>query len=238
MKKILLITLVMLVASSGKAQLFKVFGQEIGFVYVGPKVGMNMSKISNITSSGSSNVVKYGYQFGAVGEFGITSRFAFQTEVNFMSRGNKEEVAGGTSTTKLNYIGIPLLAKMAFNVMGLKKVYLMGGTYQDIKTGGMSVYEYGGETFEYELHTEEWKKVDWGLALGAGAEYPTKIGIFGLDLRYNLGLTDTYTSMSTDDGSRNTNQAFGFSLTYKYDLVDLFFKSRKKSEGEGQPVSE
>ncbi|HQE54786.1 hypothetical protein, partial [Tenuifilum sp.] len=76
-----------------------------------------------------------------------------------------------------------------------------------------------------------WTRFDWGFSVGCGAEYPTKDGIWGLDLRYDLGMVDIYRQM--DENTKSRFRSFQFALTYKFDMVDLYFKLRKKNNDEG-----
>lgn len=223
MRRLLLLMPFLLMFTNSEAQLFNVFGHDVGFIYVGPKVGMSMSKISNFDYMGGDTKFKYGYDFGVVGEFGFTSKFSINTELNFISKGTKEEASGVTNTLKVNYIGIPILAKLSFSALGLKKVYAMGGTYQNIRTGGESKYESAAFSETHSLIDEDWTKADWGLVIAAGAEYPTQYGIWALDIRYSQGFVDVHKS----DNVKNRNQSIGFTLIYKYDLVDLFLKLKK-----------
>lgn len=230
MKKFLLASLFAIMLSPSYAQLFKIAGHEVGFVYVGPKIGMNFSQISNWSEfAGVENKSRTGFQIGAVGEIGLTSMLSFQGEVTFVSKGMKNTFTGGESQYKVNYLGIPLLAKLSFKAMGLSKIYALGGVYSDVRTGGTYVTEYEtGETFEENLSSTGWTRMDWGMMLGAGAEYETKYGIFGLDLRYSQGFVDVHSS----DASKNRNRSFGFAVVYKYDLVDLFFRLKNKKNEE------
>ncbi len=226
MKRLLFIALALLMFGSANAQLFKVFGHEVGFIYVGPKVGMSVSKISNWDATGVDNKFKFGYDLGIVGEFGFTSKFSINSEINFVSKGIKQEADGYESTLRVRYIGIPLLAKLSFSALGLKKIYAMGGTYQNIRTGGELKYESAGFSETQTIDDAGWTRADWGMVLAAGAEYPTDYGIWGLDLRYSQGFVDVHKS----DDVKNRNQSFGFILTYKYDVVDLFLRLRNKSK--------
>ena len=48
MKKILVIlSLVAITFNAAIAQLFRVFGHDVGFIYVGPKVGMNFQNLAS-----------------------------------------------------------------------------------------------------------------------------------------------------------------------------------------------
>lgn len=229
MKRIVVLSVFILLVTNSFAQLFTVFGREIGFFYAGPKVGMNFSQITNSSSEFVDVKNRVGYQFGAIGEIGLTQRFSFQGELTFISRGMKQESNWGTTTStsklRVGYLGIPLLAKLSFKMLGLSKVYAMGGTYNNIRTGGAWVYE-GGET--YPIESAGWTALDWGLSFGCGAEYKMDQGIIGLDLRYDLGVIDVHKS----DALRNMNRTFGFTLVYKFDMVDLLSKKRNDKHDE------
>ncbi|BDX36917.1 hypothetical protein CYCD_02720 [Tenuifilaceae bacterium CYCD] len=223
MKRFLLIIPFLLLFSSVDAQLFKVFGHDVGFIYVGPKVGMTFSNISNYSDEFNVETKsRVGYQVGAVGEFGFTSKFSVQTEVLFYSRGAKFNDDAGI---KMNYVGIPLLAKYTFKALGITKIYAMGGTYGDIRTKGERYDSTGTSTVGAGF-----RKYDWGFSFGAGAEYETKKGIWALDIRYNLGMTDLHDEAG--DTYKTRSRSFGFALAYKFDMVDLFFKLKKNKSNE------
>ncbi|HPF92867.1 MAG TPA: porin family protein [Tenuifilaceae bacterium] len=226
MKKCIVFLLLIAAIPAANAQLFKIAGQEVGFVYVGPRMGMNFSQISNWTEfTGVENKSRIGYQFGVVGELGFTNRFSVDGELVFASRGHKQTFEGGNTKYNVSYFGIPLLAKYSLKILGVSKVYLKGGTFMNVRTSGDVAFEYDtGEVFEEELDPEGWRRVDWGMAIGAGAEYELEHGIIGLDLRYNQSFVDVHTS----DPEKNRNRGFGISVTYKYDLVDLMLRIRKK----------
>jgi hypothetical protein len=198
----------------------------VGFVYVGPKVGMNLSQISNWTAlTGTENSFRYGYQFGAVGELGFTNRFSVDGELTFISKGHKQTFEGGSSKYNVSYLGIPLLAKYSFKILGVSKIYAKGGTFANVRTGGdyTTVYD-EGETFVEDLDSEGWRRVDWGLSIGAGAEFDADYGIWGIDLRYDQSFFDVHKS----DAVKNRNRVIAVSITYKYDFVDLMLRLRKK----------
>ncbi|HQG72768.1 MAG TPA: hypothetical protein PLA63_07435, partial [Tenuifilum sp.] len=49
--------------------------------------------------------------------------------------------------------------------------------------------------------------------------------------RYDLGMVDIYRQM--DENTKSRFRSFQFALTYKFDMVDLYFKLRKKNNDEG-----
>ncbi len=223
MKRLLFTLVIVMAYGISNAQLFKVFGHEVGSIYVGPRLGMNFSKFSDF--NGTYEKSRFGYEFGAVGEFGFTTRFSIQTELMFLSKGSRDENFG---KIRMNYIGIPILAKYGFRALGLDKVYVMGGTFANVRVGGAWVYDDGTT---YELGGGM-KKFEWGMGLGAGAQYPFKTGVAASDLRYSLGFSDIH----SDDNITTHSRSFEVILTYKFDLVDLMFKLKKNKTPEPEPA--
>lgn len=229
MKKYSILLLLLLTFFNvANAQLFKIAGQDVGFVYVGPKLGTNFSQISNWTEfAGTQNKSRVGYQFGVVGELGFTNKFSIDGELIFLTKGHKQTFDGSSTKYNVSYLGIPLLAKYSFKILGLSKVYAKGGTFANVRTGGTMVFEseFAGQEQEVnDLPSEDWRRVDWGMSIGVGAEYDADFGIWGIDLRYDQSFLDVHTS----DTAKNRNRTFAISVIYKYDLVDLMLRIRKK----------
>ena len=227
MKKIISVAFLVILSFNVFAQLFTIAGREIGFFYAGPKIGMNFSKFSQWSYDDYEVKNRIGYQFGVVGDFGLTKRLSVQTELNFISKGTKGVNNGFTEIKRMPAIQIPVLAKYAFSFLGLKKVYANGGAYSTTRVGsGTRLYE--GEDFtEDDYH---WTRFDWGLSLGCGAEYPVDKGIWGIDLRYDLGFVDIY--RQADENTKSRFRSLQFSLTYKFDMVDLLSKKRGENQEE------
>jgi opacity protein-like surface antigen len=223
MKRFLIVPVLLLFTLAVNAQIFTIFGKDVGFIYIGPKIGATYSNISNYSEMfGVKSKSQLAYQFGAIGEFGFTSKFSIQTELLFYSRG---AALPNDMRIKMNYIGLPILAKYSFKFLGLQKVYAMGGTFEDIRTKGEWVDPVGTQPLGTGF-----KKYDFGLSFGAGAEYPTDKGIWALDLRYNFGLTDLHDGVG--DNVKTRSRSLGLSLTYKFDIIDLFSGlGKKKKDG-------
>lgn len=204
---------------NAEAQLFKVFGHDVGFIYVGPKVGINFSRFTEFNDFYED--FKLGLDLGAVGEFGFTNRFSVQTEMMFFSKGSRDADIG---KIKMKYIGIPILAKYSFKLLGLKNVYAMGGTYANVRVFG----EWQDATGQTSPLGPDMKKYEWGLGFGFGAEYPMKTAILGADVRYYLGITDIH----ANDNIKTRTSSISLAVTYKFDMVDIYFKYLKKNKPE------
>jgi len=233
MKKLFILPLLLLFVTTANAQLFKIFGQEVGYIYVGPKIGGTFSKMSNADESFTfgSSTIKYrsGFQFGVAAKIGITTRFSFQPELMFFQKGVGYDIAGGTGKIKTSYIGIPVLAKFALAQVGVVKFHIDGGVYTNVRTGGEMVFEPAtGATQTSTLSNTGWRRMDYGLALGCGFEYPREKGTWVFDLRYDYSFVDAHVS----DNTFNSNSTFGVSATYLFDVVDFFYRLKNKNKNE------
>ncbi|MDY0199768.1 MAG: porin family protein [Bacteroidales bacterium] len=218
MKRLCLLAFFVCTWGVSSAQLFTIAGQEIGFAYIGPKIGTNFSRITNMGNASS----KTGFQIGAVGEIGLTNMLSFETELVLTSKG----MSTNFSKQRVNYLSIPLLAKLSFKVLGLSRVYATGGMYNNIRVNAKETYsDFNGPNESFSI-TDHYTVIDWGLSLGGGAAYDTKYGLLCLDLRYDLGVVDVTKDNFTTETNRNGS--LGVALAFKYDAVDLFLRLRKK----------
>lgn len=223
----------LLFASGANAQLFKLFGQDIGYIYAGPKVGGAFSKMTNTEKSFTTNNkgdVKYrtGFQFGIVNKIGITSKFSIQPEFIFCQKGVQVKSNGVTSKYKTSYIGIPILAKYALAQVGVVKIHVNGGVYANARTSGEVEWKDPGGTSSQPLDKTGWRRLDYGFALGGGFEYQKEKGIWVFDIRYDFSVVDAHKS----DATFNSNKTFGISVSYLFDFVDLYFKATDKKKDE------
>ena len=237
MRHALLFVAVFLVSVTASAQMMKIGGYEFGYVYAGPKVGLGFSKISNADKSFGGDV-KYrtGMELGLVGKFGITDRLAIQPEVTFLQRGVKTENNGFEGKYKVSYLSIPILAKYTLKAFGFGKIHLTGGVYSSVRTGGEVEYkDAAGGTYSENLDNSGWRRMDYGMTVGAGAEWPRKYGTWVFDLRYDYSVVDVHSS----DNTYNSNRTIGVSVTYLYDFVDLYYriKNKKKQHQESAPAT-
>lgn len=220
MKRLCFLLFLVCIWGVSSAQLFTIGGHEIGFAYLGPKIGTNFSRITNMEDFTVNASSKTGFQIGAVGEIGLTNMLSFETELVLTSKGMSNEF----SKQRVNYLSIPLLAKLSFKVLGLSRVYATGGMYNNVRVNAKNIYTDQPESFN---QTHHYTVIDWGLSLGCGAAYDTKYGLLCLDLRYDLGVVDVEKTDFTATAS-NRNRSLGVALAFKYDAVDLFLRLRKK----------
>ncbi len=197
-----------------------------------PKLGVNLTGISYIPHPYPINDILVGMQIGVATEIMLNDRFSIQPELLYTQKGSLLISNYGafnnpvpyfneyTTTTRLHYLEIPVLAKMKFG-KGNFKFYLGAGL-----SAGMAVFAtqtstsdlllgdtgfaYNGKDNNIKIGSGqgELKRFDIGWQAAMGFEYKK----FVLDLRYGQGFTNIFNKNSDYDKAQN--KAFGATLGY------------------------
>ncbi len=237
MKGIAAVVLGLLLSVGSYGQVVKIGKKEFGYFYLGPKLGIALSKISNATASfGGTSKFRTGFELGVVGKLGINEKWAVQPELTFVQKGVRVESGSFESKYKTSYIGIPVLAQYSLMAVGVTRFHLNGGGYVNVRTGGTAVFTdaASGQTYESTLSNSGWRRMDYGFAIGGGAEWPRKLGTWVFDLRYDYSFMDVH----PDDSEFNSNRTISFSIIYLYDFVDLYKRLKNRQKGTQQSTSE
>jgi type 1 fimbria pilin len=155
-------------------------------VNLGVKGGVN---IYNINQDGANYDSKVGFNAGLLGHIHLAPQLALQPEIVYSSQGAKANILNTDLKINLGYINVPVMLQYMFDngfrlQAGPQVGFLISGKQEinnvktDIKDG--------------------LKKVDFGI--GAGIGYVHTPSGFGVDARYNLGLTD----INDNSGNNNT----------------------------------
>ncbi|MEW7278131.1 porin family protein [Aquimarina sp. 2201CG1-2-11] len=208
MKKLLLFAVLTSLSLVSNAQ-----EEEIRF---GAKAGINFA---TITGDETDNVGgKTGFHVGAVVEIPLSEKFAFQPEILYSTQGSKyessfevfNETTTEETTTKLNYLNIPLIGKFyiveGFSLQAGPKVgFLLSAKREQEDTDSE-----GTETEDVDIK-DTTKGLDFGVNFGLG--YQMDMGLF-FDARYNLGLSN----INDIEGSsaKNQNNVIQLSIGYKF----------------------
>jgi hypothetical protein len=174
--------------------------QETGAAKIswGAQAGLNLGKLSGSTVSGESKKFHPGLRVGAFVEYPLQDMFAVSGGVLFNMKGVKFDDDGtvsgepGTYTAKLNYLSIPVLAKVKFTSAGASLTpYIFAGPELGILLQAKDKSEptSGGST---EIDVKDYtKSTEFGIDLGAGLEMPFSDMVGLIEAGYDLGLTDT-----------------------------------------------
>ena len=173
----------------------------------GIKGGLNLSTLTN-----QDNGWRTGFHAGLLSHIHVTPAFSLQPEVVYSSQGAKYELSSGSDLNlKLNYVNIPVLLQYNFD-NGFR---LQGGPQVGFLTG---VADKVGDEEINSVSSDDFNSVDFSIPLGLS--YLSQSG-FGVDARYNLGVTDVIKNSSADV----RNSVFQFGLFY---LFDNRHKARSK----------
>ena len=155
---------------------------------------------------------------------------AVQAEVNFAQMGWKENIETSTDTYSrtVNYIQVPLLARLSFGreVKGAMGYLVLGpqlGFYlsdSDKRTGEWSPATLGlrpnNVTEQYDLKIQN--KFEYGITGGLGLEVNTRrAGHFMLEGRYYFGLSNLFHD-GKDTFGRSANGAIVAKVSYLFDV--------------------
>lgn len=168
-------------------------------VNLGVKGGLNLYNLKN------DNDVKYdskaGLHLGLLGHIHITKQFAIQPELVFSQQGAKFTSNGTETKYNMNYINVPVMFQYMFDngfrlEAGPQVGFLMSAK---AKTNSNEV------DFKDNLKTVD-------FALGVGVGYIFMPSGFGVDARYNFGLSNIYENSSV----KSYNRGFQLGVFYQF----------------------
>jgi Outer membrane protein beta-barrel domain len=168
-------------------------------VNLGVKGGLNIYNIHNDNSS--TYDTKAGFNLGLMAHLHLAKHIALQPEAFFSLQGAKYTTLGIDTRVNLSYINVPVLIQYMFdNGFRLQAGPQVGFLIQaESKTNDAEV-----------SIMNNLKKVDFALSTGVGYVHPPSG--FGIDARYNFGLSNINKNSST----KSTNQGFQLGLFYLF----------------------
>lgn len=169
-------------------------------VNIGIKAGLNSFNINN--DNGASYDSKIGLNLGLIGHIHLSKQFAFQPELVYSGQGARYTTAGVESKINLDYINVPLLLQYMFD-NGFR---LQAGPQVGFLVSAKN--KTNNSTIDIK---DNLKSTD--IALGMGIGYVKPSTGFGIDARYNLGLSN----INETELVKSTNRGFQFGVFYLFD---------------------
>ncbi len=168
--------------------------------HFGIKGGINFSNFSGKDAEGDENTppfeTKKGITVGIFTETPINNIFSFQSALLYSVKGakNTEEEQGEsvTATFNLNYIEIPILAKIYFPLKQTFAIYAFTGPELGIKIKSNFNVDVNGEKVKEKNMDSNTKSLDFGLLFGAGIALNLGKGKVFIEGGYDLGLLKMY----------------------------------------------
>ena len=151
-----------------------------GHVNIGLKGGLNLYNIHNDDNTKYDS--RLGYHFGLLGHIHFNNHFAIQPEIVYSDQGTKPR--------NLDYINVPVLFQYMFD-FGFR---LQAGP----QVGFLIMAD----------NKADLKPIDFGLSAGVSYVFPPTG--FGVDARYNLGLSN----INKNSAVNSTNRGFQFGIFY------------------------
>lgn len=193
------------------------FAQQIN---CGVRAGGNYTTLSGVDNT----TFKLGYNFGAFAEYMVVSNIGVQAEINYSAQGANFAYTGslgGINATwkgsyNFSYLNIPVLAKMHFGNLGVYVGPQFGFAVVASKTSegtsnlGVNIAK---KTTKYDK--DDYNAFDLSLSLGACYNF---YGNLGVDVRYNLGLTNVFTDNAAGSSAKpyGKNGAIQLGLIYTF----------------------
>jgi hypothetical protein len=149
----------------------------------GVKGGVNFSNL--YTDNADDENVLTGFNIGLYAKVPVTNSISIQPEVYYTGKGAEvvynNAFANGTAKFKLNYIEVPVM--LVANVT--KNFNVQVGPYAGYLISGKTTNESGTYNFQDNINTDDFNKIDAGVAAGLGIDLET----VSFGVRYNYGLT-------------------------------------------------
>ena len=169
-------------------------------VNIGIKGGLNYYNVHN--DNGVKYDAKAGLHLGLLGHIHLSHELAFQPELLYSTQGGKFSEDNSTTKLNLGYINVPLLIQYMFDngfrlEAGPQVGFLVNAKAE---TGNIKVDV-----------KKDIKSTDFALAIGVG--YIGASG-FGVDARYNLGLSNI--NENSYSSVKSTNRGFQLGVFYLF----------------------
>jgi hypothetical protein len=168
-------------------------------VNLGIKGGLNVYNVKN--DNGFEYDSKTGFHAGLLGHIHLAPQFALQPEVMYSSQGAKFTASNTETKLKLGYINVPVMFQYMFD-NGFR-----------LQAGPQVGFLINAETETNGASTDvknNLKTVDFGLGVGVG--YVHTASGFGVDARYNLGLSN----INESDAVKSTNRGVQVGVFYLF----------------------
>ena len=177
----------------------------VGSFNLQPKIGVSIANLTDMKDSDP----RVGLVAGVEGEYQVSDIFSISAGALYSMQGAKNTVSAlgqsATTTTKLDYINVPIMANV-YVVKGLAvKLGIQPGfkVSSTVKTVGNTSFGSGSVSSDIKAQS-----VDFSIPVGISYEYSN----FQLDARYNWGLTKVF------ENGKDKNSVFQITLGYKFDL--------------------
>ena len=176
--------------------------------HFGLKGGMNISNMSADPQNLEEEDSLKSFAFGAWYGLPLNRRVTFQPEAYYSVKGDAESVNGFTTSTKVSYLDLPVLAKIGFLHSASVQPSLFVGPSVAFNLSAKSKFEGDGSDIEVDVK-DQMNTLDVGVVVGGGVDIPVAGRNFGLELRYSKGLTNAVGDEANGDAHNDVIAVMG-----------------------------
>ena len=189
-----------------------------GSLQAGVKGGVNLAntRVEDTTSEMSDS--RLGMSLGGFVAIPVSPLFSIQPEALFSMKGDQASAGDATATLQLDYIEVPVLAKLTLAPEAVAHPSVFVGPSLGINLAAKAKVEGDPIIPDSEVDLKDaTKSTEFGLVMGGGVEMPVGAAgtqSIGLDVRYNLGLTSI--DNSGTEGASVKNGVFSVLGTFRF----------------------
>jgi hypothetical protein len=166
---------------------------------VGVKGGLNVATITfSGNDAGPSLDPRIGAVVGGFVTLPIAAWIEVQPEVLYAMKGGTLDDRGVESHVDLDYLDVPVLARISRRGAGRRHYYVAGGPSFGLRLRARSRVDFGSSTEEIDI-SDDLERLDLGIAVGGGVAF----GAIVFDGRYTFGLTDIDRDKTDDVTMKN-----------------------------------
>ena len=162
----------------------------------GVKGGVN---ITNISGPGDSPDSRTGILAGIVVDISLPAvPLGVETGLYYSQKGAESEEMGATMSTNLDYLEVPVLAKLSIGPPGPFTPHILAGPYLAFNINAEDDFE--GQTTDI---SDSINSTDFGGVVGVGADFSLGLTTLNAQARYSFGLTSVFDSDMVQDDYKN-----------------------------------
>jgi hypothetical protein len=175
---------------------------------VGVKGGVNFANQALTGTGAPSTSMRVAAVGGGFVTLPLAPWLALQCEGLYTMKGAKVSVSGINSTLQIDYLEVPLLARVRLG-SGHRHYYVAGGVAPAFRLRARSATTFSTSTEELDV-ADQVEPFDLGVAAGGGMQS----GALVIDARYTFGLRDIDTDKT--DATRTKNRTVAVTAGFRF----------------------
>lgn len=158
-------------------------------VNFGLKGGLNFA---NISGSDADSEIRTGFTGGISLDISVPGPLGIESGAFYSQKGAEFSEDGSEGTLSLDYIEVPVLAKVGFGPPGPASPHIILGPYVGFNVSAESEVSGGGFTFSGDI-SDDVNDTEFGGIAGLGIDLNLGLTKLNAQARYGMGFTNIFT---------------------------------------------